>query len=170
MNLLGRFKAWRRANASHNLLRALTEETGTSALQVVNTVFANCDGRCLNEEYHRSKGELIRVEFSFDPVKLLSVTEEFAEIFGNDQYIPVSFEQPARYETTFDGWLTIDGAYVRTALWYPRMREATSMLHEALRTAEVCATDKHSYYLRRSKMLISDLSQLARVLVQLEGK
>lgn len=169
-NLLDLYKAWRKRKAREKTLSLLKEETGTSLLSAAIETLSQYEGTSLSEGYHKSIGELIRVEFSFDPMKLLEAAELFADVIGHDDYIPANFAQPDRYTTTLDEWLTVNGAYVRTSLWYPRMREAVSMLHGALRTAEVCATDKHSYYLRRSKMLISDISELARVLITLEGK
>lgn len=169
-NLLDLYKAWRKQRVEKKTLGSLKEETGTSLLRLAHETLSRYDGQSLGEEYHKSTGELIRVEFSFDPMKLLEAAEMFADVIGRDDYVPPTFAQPDRYTTTLDEWLTVNGAYVRTSLWYPRMREAVAMLHGALRAAEVCAVDKHSYYLRRSKMLISDISELARVLITLEGK
>lgn len=169
-NLLDLYKAWRKRRAKEKTLVLLKEETGTSLIRAAHETLSQYDGSSLSEGYHKSIGELIRVEFSFDPMALLEAAELFADVIGHDDYIPQSFAQPDRQSLTLDEWLTVNGAYVRTSLWYPRMLEAISMLHGALRAAEVCATDKHSYYLRRSKMLISDISELARVLITLEGK
>lgn len=170
MSIVKWWKARQRARRLKVLPNRLASETGTELVHLVIEAFTLVGGERLGKKYHRSFGELIRVEFSNNPLALLTATEELAEIIQRDAYLPNTFVFGDRRQTNLDSWLTVDGAYVRGSLWYPLMQEATENLLKALLTADICAMEKRDYYQRRSKMLMLDLAELARVLVALEDE
>jgi len=161
-------KEWLRKRRRSKMSELIKTSSGTELVGLVQEVVESFDFADFDRRYHRSVGELIRVEFFCGPVVLLERMEALSTAMAKDGYIPDSFTFNDKQKTNLDDWLTVNGAYLLALPWSVRLKEELATLHSAMRAADVCEVEKRSYYLRRSKMLLQDLGEVSRALLAFE--
>lgn len=166
--MLKLFNEWRRKRRRNKMRELIKVSSGTDLVGLVQEVVESFDFTDFDRRYHRSVGELIRVEFFCGPVVLLERMEALSTAIAKDGYIPDSFTFNDKQKTNLDNWLTVNGAYLLALPWSVRLKEELATLHSTMRAADVCEVEKRSYYLRRSKMLLQDLAEVSRALLAFE--